>query len=133
MGNVTEARRWKLVALASMALLIGYVAGQFTPAATAHAGENDAWEYAQIEYVQGSGIQSFRISTLDGTQVFVGAVLIRDELIEEFGLMDVQDVPPMLLVLIMLGEDGWEFAGVSRMQEDGDFAAFQYLLKRRRS
>lgn len=35
MDNVTEARRWKLVALASMALLIGYIAGQISPSANA--------------------------------------------------------------------------------------------------
>lgn len=33
-----EARRWKLVALASLALLIGYVAGQLTPSASAQQG-----------------------------------------------------------------------------------------------
>ena len=38
MDNVTEARRWKLVALASMALLIGYIAGQLSPSANAQQG-----------------------------------------------------------------------------------------------
>lgn len=35
MTPATKARRWKLTALASLALLIGYVAGQLTPSATA--------------------------------------------------------------------------------------------------
>jgi hypothetical protein len=35
MTQATEARRWKLVAFASLALLVGYVAGQLTPSAAA--------------------------------------------------------------------------------------------------
>ena len=35
MTHAAEARRWKLTALASLALLIGYLAGQLAPSATA--------------------------------------------------------------------------------------------------
>jgi hypothetical protein len=133
MVHVTEARRWKLVALASLALLIGYVAGQLAPSATAQSGENVAWEYAEVEYLEGAGIQSFIISTPDGARAIAGAAPIRDDVIEQLGLIDSQGLTPTLLVLNMLGEDGWKFAGMSRMQEDDGFAASKYLLKRRRS
>jgi hypothetical protein len=38
MDQAADVRRWKLVAFASLALLIGYVAGQLSPSATAQQG-----------------------------------------------------------------------------------------------
>ena len=38
MDQAADVRRWKLVALASLALLIGYVAGQLSPSANAQQG-----------------------------------------------------------------------------------------------
>lgn len=42
MTHATEARRWKLVALAALATMIGYVAGQLSPSATARQGVTKA-------------------------------------------------------------------------------------------